>query len=264
MEKYHGEFADLQGLVSKLNYSGQWADENGKKIFRSNNGAVLNWWPSTGTIQFQGPPDVSNKLENAISSLVKLADIVSAVSTSSDANPSPPDSSSTAESILPSTSVASRRVFVVYGHDVDAREQLRLVLHILNLEPFVLGNTSGGGQTIIEALETEIFSQAAGNCLGIVLLTPDDMGYEQGSDPKNAEPRARQNVVLEMGMLIAAFGRQRVAILRKGDVVVPSDASGIIHIPFNSHVRDTVPKLCKRLREAGYELSADSVIAALA
>lgn len=86
---------------------------------------------------------------------------------------------------------------------------------------------------------------------GIVFLTPDDIGYARAAGPDKAEPRSRQNVVLEMGMLLAAMGRPRVAILKKGHVEVPSDAAGIIYLGFNDHVKETVPKLVDRLRKAG-------------
>ena len=154
-------------------------------------------------------------------------------------------------------------MFVVYGHDESSCEQLELVLHRLGLDPFVLGNTSGGGLTIIEALEKEILP-SKGKRFGIVLLTPDDVGYKQEDGPENAEPRARQNVVMEMRMLIAAFGRPRVAILKKGHVEVPSDASGIIYLGFNNHVKETAAKLCQRLAEAGFELSSDAIAKASA
>lgn len=249
MAKYHGEFTELQAVVSELGYSGQWKDNGNEKEFRSANGAILRWWASTKTIQFQGREPAKAELQNAMSTALLSGGQASAVSIS----PSHDE---------PSPSVDTKKVFVVYGHDETACEQLELVLSHLNLEPFVLTNTGGGGLTIIEALENEIFSQATGDRFGIVLLTPDDIGYEQGN-PDAVEPRARQNVVLEMGMLITAFGRPRVAILRKGDVVVPSDASGILYIPFNTHVRETVPTLCKRLRDAGFELSTDAVLEAL-
>ena len=126
----------------------------------------------------------------------------------------------------------------------------------------MLGNTGGGGLTIIETLEGEISSRTTGQRFGIVLLTPDDMGYEHGDDVNNAEPRARQNVVMEMGMLIAAFGRQRVAILKKGHVVEPTDIGGIIYLPFNDHVKETAPRLCQRLRDAGFELDPDAIATA--
>ena len=128
----------------------------------------------------------------------------------------------------------------------------------------MLGNTGGGGLTIIEALEREIVSPSKGKRFGIVLLTPDDLGYKQEDSPTNAELRARQNVVMEMGMLIAAFGRSRVAILKMGHVEVPSDASGIIYLSFNNHVKEVAAKLCQRLREAGFALEPGSMAKASA
>jgi predicted nucleotide-binding protein len=59
---------------------------------------------------------------------------------------------------------------------------------------------------------------------------------------------------MEMGMLLAAIGRSRVAILKKGHLEVPSDAHDILYIPFNDHVRETVPKLVGRLTSAGFQL----------
>jgi predicted nucleotide-binding protein len=140
-----------------------------------------------------------------------------------------------------------------------AREQLELVLHRLRLDPFMLANTGGGSLTIIEALEREIGPSPRSAKFGIVLLTPDDMGYAKAQGPERAEPRARQNVVLETGMLIAALGRPNVAILKKGHIEIPSDAQGIIYIPFNEHVREAVPRLVDRLRAVGFELDPECI-----
>jgi len=89
------------------------------------------------------------------------------------------------------------------------------VLHKLGLDPYVLANTGGGGLTIIEALENNIGGAADAAKFGIVLMTPDDMGYSKRDGDAKVKPRARQNVVLEMGMLISALGRPNVAILKK-------------------------------------------------
>ena len=136
---------------------------------------------------------------------------------------------------------------------------MELILHRLGLNPFVLANTSGGGLTIIEALENEIGPGGDSARFGIVLLTPDDMGYAKAEGDESAQPRARQNVVLEMGMLIAALGRSNVAILKKGHIEVPSDAAGILYLPFNNHVREAVPKLVDRLQKAGFRLGAEAI-----
>ena len=94
---------------------------------------------------------------------------------------------------------------------------------------------------------------------GIVLLTPDDIGYAKADGDKEAQPRARQNVVLEMGMLISALGRKNVAILKKQHLEVPSDAQGILYIPFNDHVKEAVPKLVDRLRSSGFVLNPEAI-----
>ena len=66
MEKFHGKSSELETLVSALGYKGQWEDDNnGKRVFRSEDGAVLNWWPSRGTLQVQGPTVPRTKLERS-------------------------------------------------------------------------------------------------------------------------------------------------------------------------------------------------------
>ena len=90
-------------------------------------------------------------------------------------------------------------------------------------------------------------------------MTPDDIGYAKNEGEAKSEPRARQNVVLEMGMLISAVGRGNVAILKKGHLEVPSDALAILYIPFNDHVKEVVPKLADRLRAAGFVLNPENI-----
>lgn len=74
-----------------------------------------------------------------------------------------------------------------------------------------------------------------------------------------AKPRASQNVIMEMGMLLASLARKRCAILQKGFVEIPSNMGGIITIPFNEHLREAVPKLVQRLQEAGFDLSPSAI-----
>ena len=109
-----------------------------------------------------------------------------------------------------SSAPKNRKVFVVYGHDEVARTQLEAMLRRWDLEPLILDQLESSGNTIIEKLE-EYMPQAD---FGIVLATPDDVGF-----PKNKEDarrfRVRQNVVLEMGMLLSQLGRSKVAILLK-------------------------------------------------
>ena len=90
------------------------------------------------------------------------------------------------------------------------------------------------------------------------------MGYAAVDGVTKAAARARQNVVLEMGMVLAALGRPNVAILQKGIIEKPSDVRGIIYIPFNNHVKEAVPKLVERLNDAGFNLGATAIARATA
>ena len=153
------------------------------------------------------------------------------------------------------------RVFIVYGHDVQAREQLELLLRRLKLEPIVLQNVPGAGDTIIEKLEK--LTEADFAC---VLVTPDDEGRKQSSDSSLDEklrPRARQNVVLELGMVLARLGRKRVAILVKegsGELERPSDIDGLLYIPFKDHVNDTKNVLASNLQKAGFSIQIGDLL----
>jgi predicted nucleotide-binding protein len=61
-----------------------------------------------------------------------------------------------------------------------------------------------------------------------VLLTPDDQAISgDGMEPRG---RARQNVILELGLFLGLPGRDRVCILGKPDVEIPSDYEGILLI----------------------------------
>ena len=90
-------------------------------------------------------------------------------------------------------------------------------------------------------------------------MTPDDLGYAKAEGPEKAEPRSRENVILETGMLLASLTRERMALLVKGHLELPSDLQGIIQLKFNDHVREIVPKLCSRLRESGIDIDADKI-----
>jgi predicted nucleotide-binding protein len=166
----------------------------------------------------------------------------------SPASYSPSAASSMSESHS-SHAPAPNRVFIVYGHDPNSRDGLELILRRLRLEPIVLQNLVGAGDTIIEKLENLTHSDFA-----CVLLTPDDEGcnIECRSDLK---PRARQNVVLEMGMVLSRLGRKRVAILVKGgEIERPSDIDGLIYIPFQHQISEVKERLAAHLQTAGFDI----------
>jgi predicted nucleotide-binding protein len=244
--KFHGEVEEFKGLLSNAGIQGSWTSgDNGKLEFRTKDGAVMNWWPTRGTVQVQGQQAARDRLQSKVESLL---------ASTSMAQPG---------IVVPSAPSTGQHIFVVHGHDTVSRDQLELVLHRLGLQPFILMNSTGGGKTIIEALEGHIGRDYSSD-FGIVLMTPDDIGYAKADGAAKAEPRARQNVVLETGMLLASLTRERMALLVKGHLELPSDLQGLIRYSFNDHVREVVPKLCARLREVGINIDPGRISAASA
>lgn len=233
--QYDGSLTDLKELTHRAGLAGDWVtDASGKHCFRSHHGGVLNFWPSKGTVQCQGKAAPKAELEALF------------LGTSIAAPRCP---------VEPSGSDRTK-IFVVHGHDQLALEQLELVLRRLQLNPYILQNNDGQSRTLIEALEQQIYKEAA---FGIVLMTPDDYGYPKASSDADRQPRARQNVVLEMGMVLASLGRDRMVLLKKGALEIPTDVSGLIYLEFNEHVKEIAVKLATRMQGAGISID-DSLI----
>lgn len=121
----------------------------------------------------------------------------------------------------------SRRVFVVHGHDEEAKQSVARCLEKLGLEAIILHERPSQGRTIIEK-----FEDYADVGFAVVLLTPDDVGAVK-DEINNLRPRARQNVVFELGFFVGKLGRQQVCALHKGDVEIPSDFAGVLWVPMD-------------------------------
>jgi predicted nucleotide-binding protein len=123
----------------------------------------------------------------------------------------------------------SRKVFIVHGHDEGTKEAVARFLYQLQLSPVILAEQPNQGQTIIEKFEQS--SNDVG--FAVVLLTPDDIGTSK-SKLEELKPRARQNVIFELGYFAAKLGRRRVCALHKGGIEIPSDYHGVIYVSLDS------------------------------
>jgi predicted nucleotide-binding protein len=142
----------------------------------------------------------------------------------------------------------SRDIFIVHGHDDAAKHEVARFIVTLGLHPIILHEQADRGRTVIEKFEAHADVEFA-----VVLLTPDDMGYPKDK-PSEAKPRARQNVVLELGFFIGKLGRSRVCALRKGDVEIeiPNDIAGVLYTPMDAAGTWQI-KLATEIRAAGID-----------
>lgn len=141
---------------------------------------------------------------------------------------------------------SSSTVFIVHGHSESPKYQVaRFIETATSATPVILHEQAKRGQVIIETLE-EYATTAA---FAIVLLTADDYGGLV--DTKEDRPRARQNVVFELGFFIGALGRSRVAVLYEEGVELPSDMDGILYSVLDSRGAWKL-SLGRELRAAGF------------
>jgi predicted nucleotide-binding protein len=147
----------------------------------------------------------------------------------------------------------TRRVFLVHGHDEAAKHTVARFLGQLHLAPIVLSEQANEGRTIIEKFEAHSDVGFA-----VVLMTPDDEGCPMDTHTA-PQPRARQNVVLELGYFLGKLGRKRVAVLYKESVELPSDYHGVIYTPMDEGDGWKL-KLAKELRQAGMAVDLNDAL----
>ncbi|PWK15970.1 TIR domain-containing protein [Tumebacillus permanentifrigoris] len=145
----------------------------------------------------------------------------------------------------------NKKVFIVHGRDELAKYKVSDFLSKRSLEPLILHELPGRGRTVIEKIEEH--SEVG---FAIILITPDDVGTLQEEfktiGVTSLKPRARQNVILELGYFIAKLGRENVAVLLSGEVEKPSDIDGIIYISLSDRGWET--DIIKELNSAGYNV----------
>ena len=149
---------------------------------------------------------------------------------------------------------ATKKVFVAHGRDEAAKESVARFLQKVGLEPVILSELPARGQTIIEKFKSNSDVRFA-----VALLTPDDAGSRRGeTEPK---PRARQNVIFELGFFIGSLGRDKVCALTKGEPEIPSNYAGVEYISLDESGGWQM-KLVGELKAAGFDVDANRAFSA--
>jgi len=237
--KFDSDIDALKATVELSGVIGEWSQKTDIHwMFKAKSGAVLNWWSTKKTLNFQGKTETKDEFQKAFEKAC--------------------DGEAPKQRATPALKKANKKtkIFVVHGHDSVALDQLELILRRLDLDPYILQSNDAESKTIVEALEKQIYEESA---FGIILMTPDDYGYPKTKGEVERQPRARQNVILEMGMLMASLGREKMVILKKGALELPSDIGGVIYQEFNEHVKEVAVQLARRMAKSGIDID-DSLV----
>lgn len=142
-------------------------------------------------------------------------------------------------------------VFIVHGHDGEAKQKTARFIERLGFKAVILHEQASRSRTIIEKIEHH-----SNVGFALVLYTADDVGSAKGPGKDTLNPRARQNVVFEHGYLMARIGRENVVALVEAGVELPSDISGIVYISDEEWQVD----VAKEMKAAGYEIDFNKLL----
>ncbi|MBY2925955.1 nucleotide-binding protein [Rhizobium leguminosarum] len=150
---------------------------------------------------------------------------------------------------------SSSKVFLVHGRDNESKNEVARFLEKIGLEVIILHERPNLGRHLLTK-----FQEEAGDVgFAVILITPDDEGGLAGAAV--LEPRARQNVIFELGFFIGRLGASHVAALVKADVVRPSDFDGIGYIALDA-AGGWKGLLARELRGAKLPFNAEKVFEA--
>jgi predicted nucleotide-binding protein len=122
------------------------------------------------------------------------------------------------------------RVFVVHGQNDAARSAVVSFLESIGLVGIVLHEQPNMGRHLL----TKFIQEADLVTFAVVLMTDDDVGSLKGG---KLAPRARQNVILELGYFLAHLGQAKVCALISPGLETPSDFDGIVYIRMDEEKR---------------------------
>jgi predicted nucleotide-binding protein len=140
------------------------------------------------------------------------------------------------QEVAPATGAAAEadrspnRVFVVHGQNNTARTAVVSFLEGIGLVGIVLHEQPNMGRHLL----TKFIQEAELVTFAVVLMTDDDVGSLKGGE---LAPRARQNVILELGYFLAHLGQAKVCALITPGIETPSDFDGIVYIKMDDEQR---------------------------
>ncbi|UWE11049.1 nucleotide-binding protein [Actinacidiphila bryophytorum] len=154
----------------------------------------------------------------------------------------------------------SRNVFVVHGRDEEVRREMFALLRRLDLRPLEweeLVRATGKTSPYLGEVVANAPSQAQA---ALVLLTPDDtaklhpdlLGDEERADEIRYTGQPRQNVLIELGMVLMAYP-ERTVIVEVGRLRHAADIEGLNVIRFDGSLT-SLAKIAARLELAGCRL----------
>jgi hypothetical protein len=137
----------------------------------------------------------------------------------------------------PSAAPREPRVFISHGRAIDWREVQAFIERDVDIRTLELEQEPNLGRTVLEKLRQE-----SERCTSaVIVMTGDDVDAD-------GKPRARDNVLHEIGYFQGRFGLSAVCLLHEEGTNLFSNIHGLVYIPFpKGQVRAAFGALAREL-----------------
>ena len=147
-----------------------------------------------------------------------------------------------------------KEIFIVHGRNERHKfEVSNFIRDATGFRPTILADVASEGDNLLDKLTRYVDSSN----FAVVIMSGDDFGYLASESDDRKKPRARQNVVFELGFCIAKLGKKNVAVLHEEGVDIPSDFNGVVYISLSQNWK---MELVRELKAAGVDASVDRTI----
>ncbi|MFP5260975.1 MAG: TIR domain-containing protein [Blastocatellia bacterium] len=133
-----------------------------------------------------------------------------------------------------------RRIFISHGRSTDWQSVQAYIEKDLGIATLELAQEANRGRTVLQKL----WDESSKCSFAVVVMTGDD-------DIGTGQPRARENVLHEIGFFQGKFGLENVCLLYEEETSIPSNIHGLVYISFpKGIIKASFGELQRELRAA--------------
>ena len=134
-----------------------------------------------------------------------------------------------------------RRIFISHGRSADWHKVQSYLEKDIGIDTLELSQEVNRGRTVLQKLWEE-----SNRCsYAVIVMTGDDQVTE------GERPRARENVMHEIGFFQGRYGLENVCLLYEEGTNIPSNIHGLVYIPFpKSYIEATFAALRRETEAA--------------
>ena len=147
------------------------------------------------------------------------------------------------------------KVYIVHGPDEETKTTVAKFIEDLGLKPTVLDRKPSKGQTVIDKFDEQ--ADEAG--FAIALLIPDNVGALKDEADRQLNPRVHQHALFELGYFIGKLNPNRVCLLYKEGVELPSGIRDVAHVPMDRN-NDWQLRVRQKMIKAGLPVGMSEVL----